>query len=66
MLDALPQNANDDGSAEFASNQHSMWITELLENSWLSSVSAEINAYEEETKGDGILLFYIFLCENIG
>jgi hypothetical protein len=66
MLDALPQNTNDNGAAELASKQHSMWIAELIENSWSSSVTAEMNAYEEDTKGYGILLFYVFLCENVG
>jgi hypothetical protein len=37
-----------------------MWIAELLENSWSDSVLVEVNAFKEETKGDGILLFYIF------
>ncbi len=42
-----------------------MWITELLDNSWSSNVSADMSAFEEETKGDGILLFYVFLQENV-
>lgn len=66
MLNDPPQNANDDGAKELASKQHSMWIAELLDNSWSSNISAEMSAFEEETKGDGILLFYVFLHENAG
>jgi len=43
-----------------------MWIAELLDNSWSSNISAEMSAFEEETKGDAILLFYVFLRENAG
>jgi hypothetical protein len=66
MLDEAPQMADDDGAKELASKQHSMWISELLDNSWSDSVAAEMNAFEEETKGDGILQWYIFLRENMG
>jgi hypothetical protein len=43
-----------------------MWISELLDNSWSDTVTAEMNAFEEETKGDGILQWYLFLRENMG
>ncbi len=66
MLNDPPQNSNDEGVKELASKQHRMWIAELLDNSWSSNVSAKMSAFKEETKGDGILLFYLFLCENIG
>jgi hypothetical protein len=43
-----------------------MWISELLDNSWSNTVTAEMNAFEEETKGYGILQWYFFLRENMG
>jgi len=42
-----------------------MWIAELLDNSWSETVSSKMSAYDEETKGDGILTFYIFLREYV-
>jgi hypothetical protein len=66
MLDEAPQTADQDGAKELASKQHSMWISELLDNSWSDTVTAEMNAFEEDTKGDGILQWYIFLRENMG
>jgi hypothetical protein len=65
MLNDPPLTSNDDGAKELASKQHSMWIAKLLDNSWSSNVLAEISAYEEETKGNRILLFHVFLCENV-
>jgi hypothetical protein len=61
MLNEPPQVSTDDGAKELASKQHSMWITELLDNSCSSNVSADMSAFKKETKGDGILLFYVFL-----
>lgn len=66
MLDDVPLLATDEGAPELASKQHRMWIAEMLQNSWTSTVASEMNAFEEEIQGDGVLLFYIFLCENIG
>jgi hypothetical protein len=66
LLDNAPQTAGQDGAKELASKQHSMWISELLDNSWSDTVTAEMNAFEEETKGDGILQWYLFLRENMG
>jgi hypothetical protein len=66
MLDQQPQSKNDEDASELASKQHGMWITELLENSWSDDIVTEMNAFEEETKGDGILLFFIFLREYVG
>ena len=43
-----------------------MWIAELLDNRWSNQVISDISAFEEESKGDGILQFYVFLHENIG
>ncbi len=43
-----------------------MWIAELLDNRWSDSVTVEMYTFEEETKGDGILQWYVFLHENIG
>jgi hypothetical protein len=37
-----------------------MWIAELLDNSWSETVIAEMNAFDEDNKGNGILQFYIF------
>jgi hypothetical protein len=65
MLVEAPQCA-DDGAKEVASKQHAMWIAELLDNSLSKTVATEMNAFKEETKGDGILQFYVFLRENIG
>jgi hypothetical protein len=66
MLDDIPMTSTDEGAPELASKQHRTWIAEMLHNSWTSTVASEMNAFEEETQGDGILLFYIFLRENIG
>jgi hypothetical protein len=66
MLETVPVTANDDGAFELASKQHRAWIAEMLRNSWTSSVASEMNAFDEETQGDGVLLFYIFLRENVG
>jgi hypothetical protein len=66
MIDLSPLTKDDDGTKELASKQHSMWITILLHNSWSSQVTSDISAFEEETKEDGCLLFYIFLHENVG
>lgn len=43
-----------------------MWIAELLDNRWSNQVISDISAFEKESKGDGILQFYVFLHENIG
>jgi hypothetical protein len=66
MLDKPPQAAEGDGAKELASEQHSMWNAEMLDNSWSESITAKMNAFEEESKGDGILQWYIFLRENMG
>jgi len=66
MLDGAPQTKDDDGARELASEQHSMWIAELSDNSWSDQVTSDMSAFEEETVGDGILLFYVFLRENVG
>ena len=66
MLEVVPVTAEDDGAKDLASKQHGMWIAELLDNSWCKTVSTEMSAYNEETKGDGILTFSIFLREYVG
>jgi hypothetical protein len=66
MLDEAPQTKDDDGARELASKQHGMWIAELSDNSWSDQVTSDMSAFEEETVGDGILLFYVFLRENVG
>ncbi len=66
MLDVPPATTEDDGAKELASKQHRMWIAELLDNSWSDQVTSDMSAFEEETKGDGILLLYIFLQEHLG
>lgn len=66
MLDKAPQYADNDGAKGLASKKHAMWIAELLDNSWSDSVIAEMNAFEEDTKGDGIPQFYVCLRKNIG
>jgi hypothetical protein len=38
MIDTPPLDSEDDGAQELASKQHSMWIAELLENSWSENV----------------------------
>jgi hypothetical protein len=58
--------STNDGAPKLASKQHRTWIAEMLRNSWTSTVASEMNAFEEETQGDGILLFYIFLRKIIG
>jgi hypothetical protein len=35
MLDTAPQTKDDESAKELASIQHSMWIAELLDNSWI-------------------------------
>jgi hypothetical protein len=37
-----PWTKDDDGAPELASKQHSMWIAELLENSWSDNVIERI------------------------
>lgn len=66
MLDEATQTKDDDGARELASKQHSMWIAELLDNSWSDHITSDMSAFEEETLGDGILLFYVFLREHVG
>jgi hypothetical protein len=66
MLAEIPESTDDDGAQELASKQHRTWIAELLRNSWSSSVASDMNAFEEETQGDGVLLFYDFLREHVG
>jgi hypothetical protein len=66
MIDEPPTDSKDDGAQELALKQHSMWIAELLENSWADNVMSDMSAFDEETKGDGILLFYVFLREYMG
>ncbi len=61
MLNNLPETANDEGATELASKQHRIWILELLRNSWSSTVASKMNALEEETLGDGIIMYYVFL-----
>jgi hypothetical protein len=51
MLDVLPQTI-DDGKCKRVSIK-------------IRESSVQISAFEEETKGDGILQFYIFLLENV-
>jgi len=58
--------STNDGAPKLASKQHRTWIAEMLRNSWTSTVASEMNAFEEETQGDGILLFYIFRRKIIG
>ncbi len=65
ILNEPPQTSNDVGAWELACKQHSMWIAELLDNSWSANVSANMSSFEEETEGNGILLFYVFLHENV-
>jgi hypothetical protein len=65
MLDVPPQTKDDEGARKFSSKQLNMWIAELLDNSYSDSVTSDIGAFDEETKGDGVLLFYVFLRENI-
>ncbi len=66
ILASVPKLATDDGAMELASKQHRTWIADLLWNSWTSNVASEMNAFDEETQGDGVLLFYVFLRENVG
>jgi hypothetical protein len=56
-LDIPPTASDDDGALELASKQHSMWIAELLDNSWSDQVTSDMSAFNEDTKGDGILMF---------
>lgn len=57
---------DDDIAPELASKQHCMWIAAVLENSWADEACTEMNAFDKETKGGGIILFYIFLHEYVG
>jgi hypothetical protein len=61
MLVHVPPYANDNGAQELASKQHRTWIAEMLQNSWMDNVASEMTSFEEETQGDGVLLFYVFL-----
>jgi hypothetical protein len=64
MIHEPPLVAEDVGAKELASKQHSMWIAKLLDNSWSDSVTSDMSAFDEETKGDGILLFCVFLTKG--
>ena len=68
LLEQLPTTREDEdgGASKLASKQHRIWIAELLYASWLLTVVSEMTAFDEETLGDGILLFYVFMRENIG
>jgi len=66
LLEELPTTREDDGASELASKQHRTWIAELLYASWLPTIVSEMTAFDVETLGDGILLFYVFMRENIG
>jgi len=66
MLDVTPVMAEAEGAKELASKQHGMWIAELLDNSWSETVSIKMSAYDEETKGESIMTFFIFLREHVG
>jgi hypothetical protein len=68
LLEQLPttREDEDDGASKLASKQHRTWIAELLYASWSPTIVSEITAFDEETLGDGILLFYPFMRENIG
>ena len=44
MLDMALQNKDDEGPKELASKQHSMWIAELLDNSWSDQVISYMTA----------------------
>jgi hypothetical protein len=65
MLADIPGSVDDEGAIEFASKQHCTWIAELLRNSWTANVATEMASFDEETQGDGVLLFYVFLRENV-
>jgi hypothetical protein len=65
LLDDVPQVSTDEGASELPSKQHRMWISELLRNSWISNVIADMSAFEEEIQEDGVILFYVFLREHI-
>jgi hypothetical protein len=41
----------------FIEKQHHMWILEMLHN----NVASDMNAFEEEAQGNGIIHFYVFL-----
>jgi hypothetical protein len=66
MLDDVHQVAEEEGASELDSKQHRMWISELLWNSWTTNVIADMNAFEEETQDNGVILYCIFLCKHIG
>jgi hypothetical protein len=66
LFDRQPLTRNDNGTSELASIQHGMWMAELLENSWSEEVCCEMTAFDEETKGDGVIFFYVFLREFVG
>jgi hypothetical protein len=56
MLDEAPQTKDDEGARELASKQHSMWIAELLDNSWSDQVTSDVSAFEEFSRPSKKLL----------
>jgi hypothetical protein len=66
MLVDIPELADDDRALKLASKQHCTWIAELLRNSWTARVASGMASFDEEVQGDGVLLFYIYLCKTVG
>ena len=62
----LPTTATQAGAEELTSKQHRQWIAELLNNSWTDTVKDTMDAYDEDHKGDGVVMWMCFLQEYAG
>ena len=63
MMIWLPTTASQTHALELSSKQHHQWIAECLSNSWTATVKDTMDAYEEDHKGDGIIMWMCFLQE---
>jgi len=66
MMTWLPMPASQAGALELSSKQHRQWIAGCLSNSWTAAIKDPMDAYEEDHKGDGIIMLMYFLQEYAG
>ena len=66
MMTRIPMSASQPGALELSSKQHRQWIAECLSNSWTATIKDTMDAYEEDHKGDGIVMWMCFLQEYAG
>ena len=66
MMTRIPMSTSQPGALELSSKQHCQWIAECLSNSWTTTIKDMMDAYEEDHKGDGIIMWMCFLQECVG